>query len=68
VKLLLRAFGIRPDPPDPVATWECPACGHRHPVGVYRLGRIVPSEVLLREQYEDGHINVETFERLLGGG
>jgi hypothetical protein len=25
----------------------------------------VPSEVVLREQYEDGRINVETFERLL---
>jgi hypothetical protein len=65
VNPLLRIFGVRPDPPDPAAHWECPTCGHRHPVGVFRLGRVVPSEVVLREQYEDGRINVETFERLL---
>ena len=65
MNILLRMFGIKPDPPEPVATWECPACGHKHPVGVYRLGRVVPKETVLREEYENGRMSTETFARLM---
>jgi hypothetical protein len=34
-------------------------------VGTYRLGRVVPDEILLRERFENDEINAETFERLL---
>lgn len=67
---LLRVFGIKPpppDPPDPLHEWQCPTCGHRTTVGVFRLGRVIPDEVLLREQYENDQINSETFVRLLLG-
>lgn len=66
MNLVLRLFGVRPEEPAPVATWQCPTCGYKHPVGTYRLGRVVPNETVLREAYENDEISADTFARLMG--
>jgi hypothetical protein len=62
--LLLRPFGIRPDP-DP--EWsgdmhECPTCGHRRPTnGIYRQGRLVATDDWLRSEYEGGQLDTDSY-------
>jgi hypothetical protein len=52
-QLLLRLFGVKPDPAPPAAYWRCPTCGHEVPVGRLVLGRYVPHDVALIKDYLD---------------
>lgn len=64
-RLLLRAFGIRDDPPrrDPLATAHCPLCGQ----GVTFSSGWWRSEAdMWREAYAKDHITADTLaEKLL---